>query len=393
MAEQPTTRPRFPLTRRYPWTARVHVDLPWQLGGERRLFHVTGEKTLDFRATNNPRYAAFRIASQKLTLPATDLALGEKQGSLRSQPLRIPKLTIGPEAIDQEMNQGRLDIETGRFALQYRLRVTPEAAPVLANFNLPEVPLLVQESGQLELRPGGSYSSVFRFALPPDYQGPLRINCWGSKGCATEAGFCASLDGEPCQSPTTVYICRGEEVDLWWDCSSDVTSAEITPDIGVVARSGHITVRPSTTTEYTLTVSGECRRTVHITVHVVQEGDVLDMMAIYNFASHVWEYNMPDSICSRTIKITSIAPACGSNCMIHTPPILYYAYLDCGGTMCNGDWSVWKRDLDGHLHTFNTALMVIDVPDIPLAGSWQFTPLVPTEQPHGFAYFQLTMKC
>ena len=69
-------------------------------------------------------------------------------------------------------------------------------------------------------------------------------------------------------------------------------------------------------------------------------------------------------------------------------------YLDCGGYLCHGMWTLLKRDIDGHLHSFTPSLVTIDLPDIPWAGYWQFWSLgIAVHKASGNAYFVLTVKC
>ncbi len=208
--------------------------------------------------------------------------------------------------------------------------------------------------------------------------------------------ICATLDGTPCESAANVYICPGEDVYLWWQSSNDVASAEITPDVGSVAPSGNTIVRPTQTTDYTITVRNECERTADVHVHVVQAGDVIRIIAnpVRDLAR--WQFDAPPALFSPSIRITAIEPVCAGGCFVHQPVILGYPYLSCGGgtTLCNGLWAGTKQDPDGTLTYFNTNIsMPILLPGVPLAGTWQFVPIAPAWEYQGFAYFDLTATC
>ncbi len=389
----------FPFRKRYAWNAQVTVDMPKQLGSERRIFHIKGEKTFEFRAIpQDPSRATLKLVDQRLTLPETDLVLS-REGWPWAKPTRIPELTIGPDAIDLESSEGFVDLDTGAFTLQYTIRLTPKIVPLLEQYQVGEIPVLVQEAGQLDLGEGDQFDSWLRFTVAPEYTGELRFYCSGQKGCRTTTVICATLDGSPCQSAATVYVCPGEDVHLWWQSSEDVRRATISPGVGSVSPSGHTVVRPTSTTDYTIEVQGECKRSANVRVHVVQEGDIIDIVALPTRQAECWLYEMPKTICSKNIKITSISPQCGLGCFIHKPPLLNYPYLKCGsGAMCNGLWSVFKEDPDGHIHTTTTGSVYtgplrVDLNDWPFAGTWRFLPLAPPYQYQGNGLFRLTAKC
>jgi plastocyanin len=371
------------------------VDLPEQLGNERRVFHVKGEKTLEFYATQEADLAALKLTDLRLTLPETRVVLS-RPGQYWTEPIDIQGLTIGPDAIDLEDSEGFVDLDTGYFTLQFRIYLTPEILPLMEEYVIEEMPLLVQEAGKLDLGKGSEYQSWLHFGIAPEYTGEFRHRSGGGwkNSCSTGTMICATVDDDsPCESPDTVYICPGEEVHLWWNSSEDVNHAEITPDVGSVSPSGHTVVRPTSTTKYTITVRGECKRNASVHVHVIREGEEIEITARPQPEYECWRFIAPEERYSRHIKITSIKPICGPGCFIHQPPITRYMYLDCGeGLMCNGQWLGRKED-DGRPHYFNTGLLRSNLPDYPFAGTWRFWPLNGSYQIQGNAYFIVTAKC
>ena len=233
----------------------------------------------------------------------------------------------------------------------------------------------------------------------PEYKGAFQIGCWG-RNCRTDTAICATVDGSTCdpfQEQATVYICPGEDVHLWWVSSDDVTEVNISPDIGAVDPSAHLVVNPTETTDYTITVNGDCERSSTVHVFVVEPGSEIDLIYHAVRQSHphdwYWEISIPISRCSENIETTSITPLCALGCFRHDPPLTDYLYLSCGDLLCNGEWGGLKENIDGHLVTFNvSAVSRLDLPDIPLVGRWEFTPQYPSDQPYGNAYFRLTAR-
>lgn len=394
MAEK-SQLPKLPMRKTYAWNAQVTVDMPIQLGRERRVFHLKGEKTFEFLPIRDPNRAALKLTHLRLTLPETDLVLSNAD-EYWMDGIHIPELTIDSDAIDLEGSEGFVELATGRFTLQFTIRLTPEVVPLLKKYRIEEVPILVQEAGQVDLGEGDQYSSWLRFAVAPEYAGEFQFYCGGGKApeprCPTYTKIAATLDLSSDNAWNTVYICAGDKAYLRWTSSKDVTAAEITPGIGSVQPTGQTAVGPTTTTDYTIRVTGECSREEKVRVHVIQDGDEMDLTAIPKPRLELWEYSMPVTCVSQSIRVTSIRPVCGLNC--YYQPVLNMTYVDCGNYLCHGHWSCLKEDPDGHLHSFALSLFRIDLPEYPWAGTWQFWPLgLVGWKTEGNAYFVITVKC
>lgn len=389
----------FPFRKSYAWTAQITVDLPEELGSERRVLQVNGEKTIEFYSIEDPDRAALKLINLRLSLSGADLVL-RRPGFQWMRQIRIPELIIGSDTIDLKGSEGFVDLHTGAFTLQFTIRLTPAIVPLLEQYQVKELPVLVQEAGRLDLGEGTEYNSWLRFSVAPEYSDKFQFGSWSWKSsCKTETMICATLDGSSCKSPGTVYICPGDDVHLWWESSDDVKQASISPNVGSVSPSGHIVVHPTSPTDYTITVQGECKCSAKVHVHVVKEGDIIDIAALPTPSAECWQYDMPETLCSKSIRITSISPQCGLGCFVHQPPILKYPYLNCGGgAICDGLWSVLKKDPNGHLHSTTTGSaytgpLRVDLKDWPFAGTWQFWPLAKPYKFQGNAYFRLTAKC
>lgn len=392
---------KLPYKKTYPWNAQVNVEMPIQLGRERRILHATGEKTLEFLPhKTRPNHAYLKMTNLDITFSGTDLVLAQGD-SLWKKPIRIPEITLNIDDIKPESCTGFVDLETGRFTLQFEILITPKFAPIMKQYGIDEVPILVQEVGQLDLDEGTDYHSRFRFTVAPGYQGEFKIFGLCIKGprkpkkppCGTSTWINATMDGSRPDGPGgSVLACPGDPVHLFWKSSGDVREAEITPDVGAVSPTDDKIVYPTTDTEYTIHVIGDCEKKDSIRVRVIEAGDEIDICANPISRSDHWEYEMPLTQCSRNIKVTSIMPICAPNC--YYTPIMEWTYLDCRDYLCFGSWAGWKEDPDGHIHTFTVNLFRIDLPEYPLAGIWKFWPLgIQYWKPEGTANFRTTVKC
>lgn len=397
MAEK-ERRLKLPFRKSYAWKAQMTVDMPIQLGREQRVFHPKGEMTFEFLPMDDPDRAALKLIDFSLTLPETDLVLSTPD-EYWMEPIHIPELTIGSDAIDLKGSVGFVELATGRFSLQFTIHLTPEVVPLLAKYQIKEVPVLVQEAGKLDLGEGDKYFSWVswvRFTVAPEYTGEFQFYCGGSQApepkCPTKTSIFATL-GDPKEGHhTTVYTCPGERVGLWWSSSADVTQATISPDVGSVDPNDHIDVYPTSTTDYKITVKGECEREAQVRVHVIQEGEEIEIAAAPVSNATYWEYKMPVTCVSQNIKVTSIQPICGLNCFYQ--PVFELIFLNCGDYMCHGQWASLKEDPDGHLHSFTPSLVRINLPEIPWAGTWQFWAIGQiVRKAEGNAYFVITVKC
>jgi len=177
MAEK-ERRLELPFRKSYAWNAQVTVDMPIQLGREQRVFHPKGEKTFEFLPIDDPDRAALKLTDLRLTLPETDLVLSTPDDDWM-KPIHIPELTIGSDAIDLKGSVGFVELATGRFSLQFTIHLTPEVVPLLAKYQIKEVPILVQEAGKLDLGEGDEYYSWLRFTVAPEYTGKFKFYCGG----------------------------------------------------------------------------------------------------------------------------------------------------------------------------------------------------------------------
>lgn len=401
MIEKTQRRQRFqlPFRKSFPWTAQVTVDLPEKLGSERRIFHAKGEKTFEFLPIKDPHRAALKLIDLRIILPETDLVIRPGQEYL-TRPVRIPELTIGPEAIDFESSSGFVELSTGRFALQFTIRLTPQLIPLLGQYQIEELPISVHEGGRLNLGDGAGYDSVFRFNVTGGYEAKLPLSCCGIKtDCRTWTRVGVALS-EPDDSVYrsagggTVYVCPGDRVYLWWNNSEDVKNAKITPEIGEVERKGYKVVYPKSTTVYKIYARGECERDSSVKVHVVEEGDYIDIYAWPRSLKYgdLWQYVMSVNEYSKNIAVTSITVTCCIHCF--SEPIPNVLQLDCNGNPCWPWWSCLKINPDDTTKSLSLAPIIIDLPKIPLAGIWQFSPQGLRDYTmHGLACFRLWITC
>lgn len=214
----------------------------------------------------------------------------------------------------------------------------------------------------------------------------LLVMCHGcAKVCATWGQFCVAVFGSistPAGAnvcPSEVYICPGETATLYWSVSEDVTKVTITSEFGSVygpftVRTGSQNVSPPVTTRYTMKAEGDCSLEKTVTVHVVRGGDVVDLIASGNMELGVWTVDVSPVTTSSSIIVSSIKTvAC----------------------LTGGFWNKWSckktdRDLTSHFLTVTD----VDSPanDIPLVGSWEFTPKDGDYWDH-IACFKATIKC
>ena len=203
--------------------------------------------------------------------------------------------------------------------------------------------------------------------------------------CTTWARFCAAtLIGAPSpneinECPSEVLICPGETAVLYWNVSSDVTSIKITSEFGTsygpfTALSGSQNVSPLATTDYTLTVEGNCNFEKKVTVHVVAGGETQTLIAKGSPETGVW--------------VVDISPVTTSTSII----VNLIKTLPCTDGSFWNKWSLKKTDLDSTVTFLDVTDIETSANDIPLVGSWEFTPKDATYQKET-ACFSVTIKC
>lgn len=397
----------LPIRRTYAWKSQTVVDMPKGFGGERRVFHLKGSSTYEISAlkdSKDHRRAALKLVDMHETFLPTQISY-VPPGLSNAKTIKIPKIELTPDMVDFETSHGTIDLPTGAFTLGHTVRITSAQLPLLKQFDVTEILIVILESGRMDLsEKSKDFQAWVRFFVPPDHQGGLRFNCFGKQSsCDTETSISASLNPRAQEGYNSVYICAGEEVTLFWSSSPDVSSATISADpgtdLGEVAPSGRRTVQPHETTEYRISATGECTRDDAVVVHVWQEDEPILIAANYVRTMGCWVYQAGDDQYSRSIRITEIEPHCGLGCMVHVPRIVGHPYMVCGDVWCNGLWDVDKRDAEGVTWRFNTgnlergALRVVTPALLPLPGQWIFAPLVESDQPSGMAMFRLWGRC
>lgn len=399
---------KFPFQKNYKWTAQVNVDLPAQLGSEKRIFQLNGEKTIEFGEHKDASKASIKLVNQIINLDDIVIYL-TKPSIFLAMPVKIPHLSLNSELIDFKSVSGEVELKTGLFVLQFIMNIPSKLIPLLKAEGIDQLPILIQEAGKLDLDEGSSYSSLLRFSVGSKYQKQFQIHCGGGKtSCATDVNLVAAVgDSQSKEGGQTLWICPGDKVALWWYASSDVTSLRIDADvgssIGAVPLSGYKVVNPTQTTKYTIVAIGDCERKASVTVNVVTDGTRLDMCASPiqqgKNVTVYWEYIMSSNCVSKSIVVTSIKPSCAPSCFYY--PMFDWTYLDCPGcvscegtNLCHGNWAMLKTDSDGHLRSATINLFRIDLPNIPLAGTWNFFSLgIEVLTTSGTANFTLTLKC
>jgi hypothetical protein len=203
--------------------------------------------------------------------------------------------------------------------------------------------------------------------------------------CTTWSRFCiATLIGAPSSNeinecPSEVLICPGETAVLYWNVSSDVTSIKITSEFGTTfgpftATSGSQYVSPLVTTRYTLTAEGKCKSENTVTVHVVTGGETQTLLAKGSPETGVWVVDVSPVTTSTSIVVS----------LIKTLPCT-------DGSFWN-KWGLKKTDIDSTVTFLDVTDVDTSANDIPLVGSWEFTPKDASYQ-KDTACFLVTIKC
>ncbi|MEI6157239.1 MAG: hypothetical protein WCP87_02610, partial [Atribacterota bacterium] len=187
--------------------------------------------------------------------------------------------------------------------------------------------------------------------------------------CQTGGYFCISTEESPFGSgnaaveegcPSEVTICKGESFLMFWAASGDVQSFQITSEWGedlgtysVGSASNPFRVTPEKTTEYTVTVKGQCEVKKKITVHVV-EGEETAVIVAKGNPDLGYEIEIKKSTTSSKIMVKSIRS------------------VQCSGSQSY--WSDWSATKTNPLHFFDVSAADAPVDCIPLVGKWQFQP-------------------
>jgi hypothetical protein len=179
--------------------------------------------------------------------------------------------------------------------------------------------------------------------------------------------------------PQEVHICPGETATLYWNVSEDVTKVTIISEFGTkygpfTVRSGSQNVTPAVTTRYTMKAEGECTLEQTVTVNVVRGGEVIDLVARGDIEAGVWTVDVSPVTTSPHIIVSTIKTvACAT------------------GSFWN-KWDCKKTDLDSHVTLLSVTEIDSPANDIPLVGSWEFTPRGGVFR-DTTACFQVTIKC
>lgn len=223
------------------------------------------------------------------------------------------------------------------------------------------------------------------------------IVCFSFRGCCDTAAEIFVIRGtmppsEKTGKETEVTICPGEPVTIAWGSTSDVTSASIS-GIGSVSPKGSITVFPSQTTEYAISVNGDCTREAKCKINVVRDGDIAAIGAqlvsippdpkLNRPQQYYWERKLDEAFWSPNIIVTGVRMVRFTEHAFNQPVL----------------WRLIKTDKDGHVHDnilagweFSTSW---GTDTIYLVGDWKvfMTGGVYPNNPPAYATFEVTMRC
>jgi hypothetical protein len=392
--EQISKKFKLPFRKSFRYTTEVTVDIPLPFSKERRTFRLHGQKTFEFTQSEHPGIAQLRIVDDRFAMEAASLLVDRFLGFLHKI-LKVPRTTVQAEAIDYKTIEGHVDLATGHYAIQFSMRLTPKAVPVLSLLGIDELPLLIKESGKLDFKARGAIAAAGRVEMSPGYTGPLRIMASYEKVCTTQVSLCGTVDGSACNEKQQIYIAPGDNVYLWWTSSAEVTAARIEPGVGPVSPMGGIIVQPQATTTYTIIAQGECESEDSLLVRVVQDGDWVDLLARLTVEKD-FSVELPAQFCSPRLRVSMIKPVCNSGCF-RDPKLAGTIYMvKCAGWECHGAWNGMKKDPgpSGQSHTFTVTPGMSPLGYYPLAGLWRFGPAYSIPPYNGVADFwvQVTTK-
>jgi hypothetical protein len=389
---------KLPFQKSFRYTTEVTVDLPLPLSKERRTFRLHGQKTFEFSKSEHPGIAQLRIVDDRFTMEAVSLMVDRFLGFLHKI-LKVPRTTFQAEAIYYKTLGGHVDLATGYYAIQFAMRLTPKAVPVLSLIGIDELPLLIEESGRLDFKAGGKISAAGRVEMSPGHKGPLNIRAFYDKGdtCPTTVSICGTVDGLRCSEKQQIYVAPGDDVHLWFTSSPDVplTGARLEPGLGPVDPNAGFLVQPqatapNTSITYTIIAKGACERQDSVPVRVVQEGEWVELTARLSVEKD-FRIEIPPQFCSPRLQVSMIKPVCISGCFqdpaIVGNPALQFLMITCPGWKCHGTWNGMKIDPSGQSHNFNVTPGQTPLGYFPLAGLWRFTPAYSKPPYNGVAYF------
>jgi hypothetical protein len=385
----------MPTNKTFEWDAKLRINLPGRVFRRPIELAVSGEMDVSLVETRESETAELRIVRESIKVQPLSF-LADLGPDLLRRLAEGPQITIvrrGPSAGDI----GYVNLNTGSFVHSARLTLSRNEVPALNILGVDEIDVVVHQAGHMNLsaaQKSGALAAYLQFTVEPRLLTgtALQISGFGSK-CATTTTICATTDGTQCTTKHTVYICPGESVYLWWQSSSDVKVASIRPDVGDVAPTGSIQVKPTQSTTYQITARGQCEVSDTVDVKVVDSPIPIDVAIPYHIKLEKFYLAIPKQFVSSMLFVRSVTPECGWDCFMHDPPILGYQYLRCSdGTLCNGYWTVEKIDYDGHVHDFSLGPMTIPV-DFPYGGEWTLVPLHIVGPLKGNAYLKVTVAC
>ena len=371
------TKAPFHFVREFPINIKATLQFGKELGGGKAMVHGNGTMILDFVPTADPEILSLRLQHITVALEPFDFPLPTEQS------LRIEGIRLGPEDFDLKAFKGTLNRATEEVTLKLPFVLNPERIPILDKLEIfAPIKIVAIEKGRMNPETGylETHAEGFDFG-----KGILRfVTVYGGQfsSCSTEAKLCVStaesaITDHRYNCPAEVWICPGEKAILYYRVSGDVTSAQITPDVGGISLwEGQVTVSPTADTKYKLIAQGACERTRSVDVRVLWAGRTRQLSATPNKETGVWAVEVSSQTTSSSILVTSIRT------------------ISCGFGAANYPlWDCKKTDPDGYVRHFPVTNVATSPALMPLVGLWQFVPKTGTYIPTANACFEVTLKC
>ncbi len=375
---QPNVAPLY-FIREFPILMKATLFLGDELGGGDVVVEGSGNMTFSFEPTSDPGILALGLEHIEVALSPFELPRTPDPNA------GVGEIGLGSEDFALDDFYGVLDTTTGEVSLRVVFTLDPDKIPRLQDWGiLAPLQVVAVERGIMDVEEGRLETHAEPFDLG---RGGIRLlTVFGGQhsSCGTDIHkFCVSTSKAPLSSglfdcPSEAWICPGDSAILYWDVSDDVSSAEITPDVGSVSLwAGQVSVSPSVDTKYKLVAKGDCERQRSVTVRVIAPGRPRQLSATPNRETGVWSVKVSPQTTSPSIEITSIKTVpCGFGAGVVSP------------------WICQKTDPDGFVRVFNVFAQATSPAAMPLVGLWEFIPDVPgTYVPNANACFEVTMRC
>jgi hypothetical protein len=247
-------------THDFSWHAKFDLRMGPRLGGERKAIEGTGRFTFDFPDKDSD-VIPLVVKDFETKIPAFEISVGDRR-DMKSR-LSVPEFTLHREKFKKAV--GWLQRSTGRFGANIVFGIAPKDVPaieaaaklgVLNGLDANTLTAHLFEWGHIDGTTGAIHAKSQLYLGDktwgrPGHGSPVSTSCSQGAHCDVSASLYASVGGVDAGRSSTVVICPGTPVTLYYSMANASkggtiigSSKSLNETIPISQPSGTVTVTP-----------------------------------------------------------------------------------------------------------------------------------------------------